>query len=171
MKGNVNLQTGASAGAWASAPLQRQPDLCRRILVVDGDPLIRRFNSEVLIHSGYQVDAAGDGAAAWEALYASNYDLLITDNDLPKVSGVHLLKRIHATRLALPVILATGILPAWELSHSPWLQPAAIVLKPYTFGELVETVKNVLHPKADVSDVMVPPVNSYSYDWLTDGGF
>ncbi len=143
------MQNGASAGAWASAPPHRQLELPQRILVVDGDPLIRRLNSEVLIYSGYQVDAAADGAAAWEALYASNYDLLITDNDLPKVSGVELLKKVHATRLALPVILATGILPAWELSHSPWLQPAAVVIKPYTFGELVETVKNVLHAITD----------------------
>ena len=168
MKKNVSLQTGAGAGAWASAPRQCQPNLRQRILVVDGDPLIRRLNSEVLIYSGYQVDAAEDGAAAWEALYASNYDLLITDNDVPKVSGVHLLKKIHATRLALPVILATGIMPAWELSKSPWLQPAAVVLKPYTFDELVATVENVLHAKADASDMITSPANGCGK--FADGG-
>ena len=169
MNTDVGLQTGASAGEWTSAPLQRQPNLHQRILVVDGDPLIRRLNSEVLNYSGYQVDAAADGTAAWEALYANSYDLLITDYDVPKVSGVHLLKKIHATRLALPVILATGIMPAWELSKSPWLQPAAVVLKPYTFDELVATVENVLHANADASDVIASPANDYRK--FADGGF
>jgi DNA-binding response OmpR family regulator len=159
MKKNILSQTGTGAGAWASAPLQRQPDLRQRILVVDDDPLIRRLNSEVLIYSGYQVDAAEDGAAAWEALYASNYDLLITDNAMPKVSGVDLLKKIHATRLALPVIMATGTLPAWEFAKYPWLQPAAVVLKPYTFDELLGTVKNVLQATTNASDPFAPPAN------------
>ena len=52
------FQTGARSGTWATAPLQREPALPYRILVVDDDPLIRRLNSEVLIYSGYQVDAA-----------------------------------------------------------------------------------------------------------------
>jgi hypothetical protein len=45
-------------------PLRHQPNFRQRILVVDDDPLIRRLNSEVLIYSGYQVNAADDGAAA-----------------------------------------------------------------------------------------------------------
>jgi DNA-binding NtrC family response regulator len=160
MRKDERLLTEASVGAWINAPLERQPNIRQHILVVDGDPLIRRLNREVLIYSGYQVDAVEDEASAWEALYASKYDLLITDHDLPKVSGVHLLKKIHATRLAVPVILATGILPAWELSKNPWLQPAAMVLKPYTFDELMATVEDVLHADAAVSHVFVPPVNS-----------
>jgi len=63
------FQTGAGAETWVAAPLQREPNLPQRILVVDGDPLIRQVNSEVLFYSGYQVDAADDGAAAWDALY------------------------------------------------------------------------------------------------------
>jgi DNA-binding response OmpR family regulator len=160
MRKNESLQTQAQTGIWASAPPQRQAVVRQHILVVDGDPLIRRLNREVLIYSGYQVDAVEDEASAWEALYASKYDLLITDHDLPKVSGVHLLKKIHATRLAVPVILTTGILPAWELSKSPWLQPAAVVLKPYTFDELMATVENVLHADAAVSHVFASPVKS-----------
>jgi len=89
--------------------------------VVDGDPLIRQVNSEVLIYSGYHVDAADDGAAAWDALRVNNYDLLITDNDLPRVTGVELLKKVHATRMAVPVVLATGTLPVQEFARYPWL--------------------------------------------------
>lgn len=130
--------------------------------MAEDDPLIRRINSEVLIYSGYQVDAAEDGAAAWEALQRNSYDLLITDNDMPKVTGVELLKQVHATRLALPVVMATGTLPTWEFALSPWLYPAAILLKPYTFDELLGTVKEVLQATVRARAEIAPPPN-WSY--------
>jgi CheY-like chemotaxis protein len=138
---------------------QRNPNPRQRILVVEDDPLIRRVNSEVLIYSGYHVDAAEDGAAAWDALQLNNYDLLITDHDMPKVTGVDLLKKVHATRLALPAIMATGTLPTWEFTLCPWLYPAAILLKPYTFDELLGTVKEVLHATVSARAEGAPPTN------------
>ena len=159
MKKNGIFQTGAAAGVWSTAPLQRQPNLRQRILVVDDDPLIRRLNSEVLIYSGYRVDAADDGASAWDALLVNDYDLLITDNDMPKVTGVDLLKKVHATRMAMPVVMATGTLPAWEFAQYPWLKPAAVVIKPYTFDELLETVKEVLHATATARAEIAPPTS------------
>ena len=140
-----------------SAPPQREPNLCQRILVVDDDPAIRRLNSEVLTYSGYQVDAAEDGADAWDALQLNSYDLLVTDNDMPDVTGVDLLKKLHAARMALPVIMATGTSPQAELNRHPWLQIDVTLLKPYTFDELLGAVKNVLRATADASDPLVPP--------------
>ena len=140
-----------------SAPPQREPNLRQRILVVDDDPSIRRLNSEVLTYSGYHVDAAEDGADAWDALQLNSYDLLVTDNDMPNVTGVDLLKKLHAARMALPVIMATGTSPQAELNRHPWLQIDVTLLKPYTFDELLGAVKNVLRATADASDPLVPP--------------
>ena len=67
-----------------------------RILVVDDDEAFRRLNTEVLNCSGYQVDAAEDGAVGWEAIQANRYDLLITDNSMPKLTGVELVKKLRA---------------------------------------------------------------------------
>jgi len=66
------------------------------------------------------------------------------------VSGVELLKKIHAARMALPVIMATKTLPTRKFSQLPWLQPATILRKPYTFERLLGTVKNVLYETAIV---------------------
>ena len=140
MKDNGLLPACESAGA----PLESQTNPPHRSLVVDDDTCIRQLNTKVLIHSGYEVDAAEDGAAAWEALNADSYDLLITDNNMPKVSGVDLLKKLRSARMALPVIMATGRLPKEEFTRYPWLQPAATLLKPYTLEELLGTVKKVL---------------------------
>jgi DNA-binding response OmpR family regulator len=132
-------KTISQAGESTCAPLPP----CR-ILLVDDEPHIRQLNTGALIHSGYHVDAAEDGAAAWEALGADSYDLMITDNNMPRLTGVELLKKLHATRMVLPVIMATGELPTEEFTRYPWLQPAATLLKPYTTAELLGTVKKVL---------------------------
>jgi CheY-like chemotaxis protein len=116
----------------------------QQILVVEDDVAIRRLNALVLVHSGYQVDAAEDGAAGWEALHGKNFDLLITDHEMPRLSGVELVKKVRAARMTLPVILATGALPEEELERHPWLQLAATLLKPFSSDQLLATVKEVL---------------------------
>jgi DNA-binding response OmpR family regulator len=116
-----------------------------RILVVEDEASIRRLITGTLVDSGYHVDAAENGADAWEALQVKQYDLLITDNNMPKVSGVQLLQKLHAARHALPVIMATAILPEEEFARNPCLEPAATLLKPYALADLLKTVKAVLH--------------------------
>jgi len=98
----------------------------------------------MLVHSGYDVDAPENGAAAWDALQANRYDLMITDNYMPKLTGIELIKKVRATRLALPVILAAGKFPLEEFTRHPQLQPSVTLLKPYTFDELVGAVQIVL---------------------------
>jgi DNA-binding response OmpR family regulator len=124
--------------------LQFQTNPTDHILVAEDDIFFRRLNTEVLERSGYDVDAAADGAAAWQALNTDGYDLLITDNSMPRVSGVELLKKLRAARMTLPVIMATGTLPMEEFIRFPWLQPAASLLKPYTGEEMLRMVKKVL---------------------------
>jgi len=116
-----------------------------RILVVHDDNDIRALSTEVLIRSGYEVEAAADGAAAWQALNAEHFDLLVTDHEMPSVSGLALLKKLRAARMALPVIVATATYQRTEFTRDPWLQPAAALLMPYTVEEFLGTVREVLH--------------------------
>jgi len=140
MKDNHFSATCESAGAPAPAGMNSPPHL----LVAEDDDSIRELNTEALRQAGYEVDAAADGAAAWQALQAASYDLLITDNNMPRISGVELLKHLRAVRMELPVIMATGPLPQHEFNRYPWLQPAATLLKPYTIEELLQSVMRVL---------------------------
>jgi DNA-binding response OmpR family regulator len=126
----------------ANAELACNPAVPPRILVVDDDPAMRRMNITYLTNSGYIVDAVEDGAAAWEALQQNSYDLLITDNNMPKVSGMKLVQKVRAARMTLPVIMATGAAP--EHATISQNQLTAIVLKPYSVSELLGTVKNIL---------------------------
>jgi DNA-binding response OmpR family regulator len=99
----------------------------------------------MLSRSGYEVDGAADGAIAWQALSTDSYDLLVTAYDTPKLTGVELVRKVRAARMALPVVMATGTLPKEEFTRQPWLQPAAMLPKPYTAEEMLRTVKKVLH--------------------------
>lgn len=134
----------------ASTPTQGPPDVSNRILLVDDDTSIRSLSAHVLTTSGYQVDTAEDGAGGWEALHASNYDLLITDHNMPKVTGVELVRKLRSARMTLPVVLTTGTVPAEALSR-PSLRLAATLLKPFTMEELLQTVERVLRAAAGVS--------------------
>jgi DNA-binding response OmpR family regulator len=116
----------------------------RRILVADDDADIRHFSSKVLADSGYQVDTAEDGAAAWSALTHNYYDLLITDNNMPNLSGIELLENLLLAHLDPRVILVSGAMPTKELERHPWLQIDAALVKPYTIAEFLGTVQAVL---------------------------
>ena len=126
----------------SSARSQTNPS--SHILVVDDDGEILRLSAGALVLFGYRVDAAKDGAAAWKALHANSYDLLITDNNMAKLSGVELVKKLRSARMTLPVILASRESPAEELDRNPGLQLAATLVKPFSSGQLLETVRQVL---------------------------
>jgi DNA-binding response OmpR family regulator len=128
-----------------------------RILVVEDESDIRKLNTEVLTQSGYSVDAAENGAVAWETIQRHGYDLVLTDYDMPKATGLDLVKKLRAARMALPVIMCTGTLPMEEFTRHPWLQPAALLTKPYTIDELLGTVRQVLLSANGSSRQSMPP--------------
>src|SRR5690349_14286804 len=64
-----------------------------RILVVDDDATTRQLNCLLLSRIGYDVDAAENGEQAWHALLATGYDLLITDHNMPLLTGLELVAR------------------------------------------------------------------------------
>jgi two-component system chemotaxis response regulator CheY len=115
-----------------------------RILVVDDDLNVCRFNADILARYGYQVVTAPDGQAAWEELQAKSFDLLITDNDMPRLSGLQLVEKLRSEHFELPVIFASGSLDADELAQNPSLHIAATLSKPYVPRQLLEIVKKVL---------------------------
>jgi len=105
---------------------------------------VRVLVISVLLGSGYQVDGAEDGAVAWALLQTKPYDLLITDHNMPRITGVELVTRLRSAHMTLPVIMVAGNLPAHELSQHPSLQLTATLLKPFALAELMKTVANVL---------------------------
>ena len=131
-------------GQSRTPPTTGRPDKPGRVLVVDDDRELRRFSATVLGATGYEVEVAEDGAVGWWALRAGAYDLLITDNEMPKMSGVELVSQMRSEALFIPVIMATGEVPTEELERRPELRIDATLLKPFSGEELLGIVRSVL---------------------------
>ena len=112
--------------------------------MVDRDPYIRHLSADVLIRHGFEVNAAEDGVAGWEELQANNYHLLITEHKLPKLTGVKLVLKLRAARMALPVVLVAEKLPPPALTRDPSLRLTALLLKPLAYDRLLATVQAAL---------------------------
>jgi CheY-like chemotaxis protein len=124
---------------------QEETQSPHRVLVVDDNSDVRQLTVDVLAGSGYDVDAAQDGAAGWEAIQARGYDLIITDNQMPRMTGIEMIEKLRSACIISRVIMATGHLPVFEFARKPWLKPDAALQRPFSNDELLATVKKVLH--------------------------
>ncbi len=81
----------------------------KRVLVVDDSLTVREVERQLLKAQGYEVDVAVDGRDGWTALTSGDYDLLVTDVDMPRMNGIELIRAVRQDdRLAeLPVIVVS----------------------------------------------------------------
>jgi PAS domain S-box-containing protein len=79
-----------------------------RILAVDDDRLVLFNTTAMLEELGHSVVEAVSGEEALELFQQQNFDLVITDQSMPRMTGVQLMEAIRANRPDMPVILATG---------------------------------------------------------------
>ena len=81
----------------------------KRILVVDDSITVRELEKSLLQNGGYEVEVAVDGMDGWNALRAAPYDLVVTDIDMPRMTGIELVTRIKADPKihGVPVIIVS----------------------------------------------------------------
>ena len=103
------LDTGAALRLGLQAAGPAEGASARRVLVVDDSLTVREMQRKLLAARGYQVDVALDGVDGWNQLRTADYDLVITDIDMPRLDGIGLLERIrHDPRLGrLPVMIVS----------------------------------------------------------------
>ncbi|MEK7214216.1 MAG: response regulator, partial [Chloroflexota bacterium] len=89
----------------------RSPQQALAILVVDDSITTRTMEKNLLETAGYRVRVAVDGLEAWTLLKSEDFDLVVSDVDMPRLDGFGLTERIRADRqLAdLPVVLVTAL--------------------------------------------------------------
>ena len=79
------------AGAAGTVPEARRR---KRVLVVDDSLTVRELERKLLAGRGYDVEVAIDGMDGWNAARAGDFDLVVTDIDMPRMDGIELTKRI-----------------------------------------------------------------------------
>jgi len=81
----------------------------KRILVVDDSITVRELERQLLLSRGFAVDVAVDGVDGWNALRGGQYDLVVSDVDMPRLDGIELVALIKAdpTRKNIPVVIVS----------------------------------------------------------------
>jgi len=92
----------------SDAAMQQSAGL-KRLLVVDDSLTVRQAERQVLANAGYDVDIAVDGLEAWSAVRLTDYDLVVSDVDMPRMNGIELLRKIRAEgrNKDVPVIIVS----------------------------------------------------------------
>lgn len=106
-----------------------------RVLLVEDEVSLRQLALKVLSNHGYQVTCAENGEQAWETLQDEDFDLLVTDIQMPKMTGNELVKRVLDSRPELPVLMMSGYNPEGQVPDEVLFLP-----KPFTPQQLVEKV-------------------------------
>ncbi len=126
----------------APAPAGRQ-----RILVVDDEAEVREMLVTALQRRGFDAVAVESGLAALELLGRRQFDAVISDQTMPRMSGLDLMTRIHRHRPGLPVILCTGYSETLDADAARQAGAAAFLRKPIAADSLIDTLARLLGEK------------------------
>jgi heavy metal response regulator len=115
-----------------------------RLLLVEDEKKVADFVVRGLKAERFAVDVVHDGQDGWEMAKAFDYDLIILDLMLPRMSGTEVLKRIRRTNSALPVLILTARDATAEKVENFEAGADDYLTKPFAFAELLVRVKALL---------------------------
>ncbi len=117
----------------------------KTILLADDDENLRRVLEFQLTEAGYLVSTAQDGAAALEIFLNNDFDCVITDLRMPKLSGLELLEKIKTANAEIPVIVITAF---GEVETAVTAMKAGAfdyINKPFNRDEILLTLERALN--------------------------
>jgi CheY-like chemotaxis protein len=122
------------------------PNGTERILFVDDEEMIVEMARDMLESLGYHVTVAKHPTDAWNLFLEdpSQFDLVITDQTMPEMTGVDLAKEILTLRADMPIIMCTGFSHLVDADKAKAAGIRAFAMKPLTKREIARTVRMVL---------------------------
>lgn len=135
------IQESIASEATVTTSGDRSGDPARlNILAVDDDVLVLFNTAEMLRDEGHQVSTAHSGAQALEQLKASQFDLLITDHAMPKMTGAQLALEVRRTQPDLPILIVSGYA---EIPAGTAATKIPLLAKPFSQADLIEAIAAV----------------------------
>jgi len=131
-----------------------------KILVVEDEAGIARILQLELEHEGYEVGLASDGKQGYEMINTGEYQLVLLDVMLPKMSGIEVLRQIRQSGNLIPIILLTARDTVPDKVSGFEHGANDYITKPFAVEELLARVRNILRifqqkPKdAEGSDII-----------------
>jgi two-component system, OmpR family, alkaline phosphatase synthesis response regulator PhoP len=129
----INLETG--------------PNMSKRILLCDDEIHIVRAMEFKLKKGGYEVEITSDGEEAWEAIQIRKPDLLITDCQMPRLTGLELIERLRNNPQTADILVFMLTAKGYELSQEllfNQLRVLRVLAKPFSPRELLQDVNAVM---------------------------
>jgi len=126
-------------------------DLNMKILVVDDMSTMRRIIKNTLKQIGYQnMDEAEDGQQALNKLRQDSYGFVVSDWNMPNMSGLDLLKAIRQdpALAALPVMLVTAESKKENILEAIQSGVSNYIVKPFTAETMKEKIDKIFTPKS-----------------------
>jgi DNA-binding NtrC family response regulator len=115
-----------------------------KILFVDDNDTFRELLQYALESFGYVVETACDGLAGLEKLEEESYDLLITDNHMPRMGGLTLIEKTSQREMDTKTVLISGDLTQEIVERAKEQGVCECIAKPFSLDLLRETVHRVL---------------------------
>jgi two-component system, cell cycle response regulator CpdR len=119
-------------------------DMAARILVVDDEPMVRALIARALTDEGYEVVAVANGRAALDAARGAEtaFDLVITNNYMPGLTGAELIARVREDFPALPILHVDDVTRRGRIPSLPSNVPT--IYKPFSIAALRAAVAELL---------------------------
>ncbi len=119
--------------------------MAKKVLIVDDSAAIRQSVSYILGQAGYEVDAAEDGVEGEKRINNSEYDLVITDVNMPNMDGIELVRRIraHGPTKFTPVIVLTTESQDSKMSEGKEAGATGWIVKPFDADKLLQVTKKL----------------------------
>jgi CheY-like chemotaxis protein len=118
-----------------------------RILIVDDDPIAAEMIAAVLEDAGHEVSLAENALEAVEKMDQGDFALVVSDMNMPLVSGIDLFRDLRKQGVGVPFILLTGDDPAPLLTEEPGLD--GCLVKDFTLESvLIEAIGAALARRA-----------------------
>jgi heavy metal response regulator len=115
-----------------------------RILLVEDEAKVSTFIARGLVEERFAVDVAADGQAGLDLATTYNYDLVILDLGLPKLDGSHVLRRLRAHNVHVPILILTARDAVADKVGNFEAGADDYLTKPFAFAELLVRMKALL---------------------------
>jgi CheY-like chemotaxis protein len=117
------------------------------IIIADDNDGVRAVIARVVVRSypSVHISATRDGQDALDLYDQRGADLLITNNDMPRLSGLQLIEALRVHRQAtLPIVMVSADATIAPRAHA--LGVTRFVAKPFTLGQLAQVLRSLLPP-------------------------
>jgi DNA-binding response OmpR family regulator len=144
-----------------------------KLLLVEDDTTYRKIiKSSLEITGKYTIYEAKNGLEGYESFKSLNLDIIVTDIDMPKVSGLEMIDLIRRVNENIPIIIASAMIRPDQIKEGFEHDIDGFVKKPYSTDELDGTIKSVfkrIKPNSRLreEDVKFIDLGSYSLDMET----